>query len=230
MTNEIKNESLVDKAYNQIKHDFAQGKLKPGEKIIFKDLVNRYGISETPIKQALNRLVIENLVVSIPRKGMFVKENSIQDFKEIIDIRYILESFLAPIIIEAVTYQPKYLDMLEENIQSHYEAIDKGSDNVDDFIKIYNIDHEFHTIFMKASGHEKALQVYNNIGAHTFSYFLYNKKPKSKLIDGVKEHEMIFNALKNQNLKELEDSIKLHMTNAKASINFMFNNVTNIIN
>lgn len=229
MTKKIKSESLVDKAYDQIKQDLAQGNLKPGEKINFKDLVDRYGISETPIKQALNRLVIEDLVVSIPRKGMYVKEVSVQDFKEIIDIRYALESFLAPIIIEAVTYQPQYLERLEENIKCHYRAIEEGTDSVEDFIRIYNIDHEFHSIFMKASGHSKALQVYESIGAHTFSYFLYNKKPKSKLIDGVKEHEEILKALKNQDLTSLQESIKLHMTNAKASLNFMFNNVTNII-
>lgn len=227
---EIKNETLVDKAFNQIKQDFARGELKPGEKIIFKNLVDRYGISETPIKQALNRLVIEGLVGSIPRKGMYVKENSIQDFKEIIDIRYILETFLAPIVMEAFTYQPKYIELLQKNIDDHYEAIEKGTSEIDDFIKIYNIDHAFHTLFMQSSGHKKAFQIYENIGAHTFSYFLYNKKPKSKLLDGVKEHEVILNTLKNQDLPGLQEAIKLHMTNAKASINFMFNSSPNIIN
>ena len=54
--------TLVDKAYERIKADFARGALAPGEKIIFRDLVERYGISETPIKQALNRMVTEGLV------------------------------------------------------------------------------------------------------------------------------------------------------------------------
>lgn len=212
--------SLVDVAYDRIRSDLSTNVLKPGEKIIFQDLVKRYEISETPIKQALNRMVVEGLVESIPRRGMRIKPISIQDYNEIMDIRYMLESYLAPVIMEAVTYHPNYIEELEANIKKHYRAIEIGTTEVNDFIEIYRVDHEFHRLLLSCAHHQRALQVYETIGAHTFSYFLYNKKPKSRLIAGVQEHENIVKALKEQNLDELLGAIQIHIKGARTSINY----------
>ena len=53
------NPLLVDLAYGQIKKDILTKQLVPGRKIVVHDLSQRYQISETPIKQALNRLITE---------------------------------------------------------------------------------------------------------------------------------------------------------------------------
>lgn len=212
--------SLVDVAYNKIRADLSTNVLKPGQKIIFQDLVKRYEISETPIKQALNRMVVEGLVESIPRRGMRIKPISIQDYNEIMDIRYMLESNLAPIIMEAVTYHPEYLDEMETNIALHFQAIETGTTEVNDFMEIYRLDHEFHRLLLKCAHHKRALQVYETIGAHTFSYFLYNKKPKSRLIAGVQEHEVILKCLREQNLDALLNAIRVHIDGARTSINY----------
>lgn len=212
--------SLVDVAYDKIRSDLSMNVLKPGQKIIFQDLVKRYEISETPIKQALNRMVVEGLVESIPRRGMRIKPISVQDYNEIMDIRYMLESNLAPIILEAVTYHPEYIDELETNIARHFQAIENGTTQVNDFIEIYRLDHEFHHLLLKCAHHKRALQVYETIDAHTFSYFLYNKKPKSRLIAGVQEHEKILEALKEQNLDALLSAIRIHIDGARTSINY----------
>lgn len=212
--------SLVDAAYEKIRSDLSSNVLKPGQKIIFQDLVKRYEISETPIKQALNRMVVEGLVESIPRKGMRIKPISIQDYNETMDIRYMLESFFAPVIMEAISYHPEYLDELQANINKQYRAIEIGTTELNDFLEIYSVDHEFHRIFLKCANHKRALQVYDTIGAHTFSYFLYNKKPKSKLIAGVQEHEEILDALKKQDLEALQKAILHHIDGARTSINY----------
>lgn len=216
----VPHQSLVDKAYEKIRYDLTCGELKPGQKIIFQDLVRRYDISETPIKQALNRMVVEGLVESIPRKGMRIKPISIQDFNEIMDIRYMLESYFAPTIMEAVSYHPEYLTELEANIRKQYRAIEIGTTELNDFLEIYSVDHHFHHLLLRCANHKRALQVYEMIGAHSFSYFLYNKKPKSKLIAGVEEHEVILESLKNQDLPALQAAISVHAAGARISINY----------
>ncbi|MDE6929658.1 MAG: GntR family transcriptional regulator [Lachnospiraceae bacterium] len=213
-------DSLVDKAYESIRKDLTCGELKPGQKITFQELVKKYEISETPIKQALNRMVVEGLVESIPRKGMRIKPISIQEYNEILDIRYILESYFAPYIMEAVSYHPEYISELRANIQKQYRAIEIGTTEPNDFLEIYSIDHEFHRLLLKYCNHKRALQIYEMVGAHSFSYFLYNKKPKSKLIAGVQEHQVIVDALENQDLDALKAAIELHITGARMSINY----------
>ncbi|MCX8011744.1 MAG: GntR family transcriptional regulator, partial [Desulfobacterota bacterium] len=65
-------QSLVEIAYKALKKDITERVLAPGQKIIIREINERYGISETPIKQALNRLIAEGLVESIPRRGVRV--------------------------------------------------------------------------------------------------------------------------------------------------------------
>lgn len=215
-----KETTLVDRAYTQIKEDLARGGLKPGQKIVFRELVERYSISETPIKQALNRLVTEGLVESIPRRGMRVCENSPNDFKETLEIRYILEDHFAPEVMETVSFHTEILIRMRENIQSQYECI-QHLDEIDAFVENYRIDHEFHILYIKCSGSRKAIQVYESIGAHAFSSFLFRKKPKEKFLSGVREHEKIVDALERQDLPALREAIRVHMVNGKRSVDYM---------
>ncbi|QUW21356.1 GntR family transcriptional regulator [Sporosarcina sp. Marseille-Q4063] len=218
--NSLRSDSLVEVAYHQIKQDFSVRVVNPGEKIIIKDMVDRYGISETPIKQALNRLIAEGLVENIPRRGMRFKEANWEDIEEMLDTRLMLETFFAHRVIESVSLDNKIIDDMRENIKQHYKAIEK-IETLDDFFEVYKIDHDFHLTYMKGMWNKKILQIYESIGSHSFSSFLYGKKPKEKLINGVLEHEDICNALENRDLKALEAAIKVHNDNAKEYISLM---------
>ncbi|WP_301107530.1 GntR family transcriptional regulator [Sporosarcina sp.] len=218
--NSLRSDSLVDIAYHQIKQDFSVRVVNPGEKIIIKDMVDRYGISETPIKQALNRLIAEGLVEYIPRRGMRFKDANWEDIEEMLDVRLMLETFFAARVIDAVSIDNKIIEDMRENIKQQYEAIEK-IETLDDFFEVYKIDHDFHLTYMKGMGNKKILQIYESIGSHSFSSFLYGKKPKEKLISGVKEHEDICNALEKRDYADLATAIKVHIDNAKEYISFM---------
>lgn len=212
--------TLVNQVYEQIKEDLARGDFKPGEKIVFREMAERYSVSETPVKQALNRLVTEGLVESIPRRGMQFRENSPSDFKETMDIRYILEDYFAPVVMEAVSFRSEVLERMEANIQAQYEAAEH-LDAVSSFIEYYQLDHEFHRLYIKCSNNRKAVQVYDSIGAHTFGNFLYLKKPKEKIVSGIREHEDILDALKRQDLPALREAVRIHIVNAKTSVDYI---------
>lgn len=220
MQSSKKGDSLVDQAYHQIKEDLARGGLEPGQKIVFRELVERYGISETPIKQALNRLVTEGLVESIPRRGMRIRENSPSAFKETLDIRYILEDYFAQEVMESISFHTEVLDRMRENIQAQYATIEH-LDEIDAFIENYRIDHEFHLLYIKCSGNRKAMEVYESIGAHSFGNFLFHKKPKEKFLSGIHEHEQIVDALARRDLPALREAIRIHMLNGKRSVDYM---------
>lgn len=213
-------ETLVDLAYDQIKEDIARGRFKPGEKIVFRELVERYAISETPIKQALNRLVSEGLVESIPRRGMRICQSSPEDFKETLDIRYALEDHFAPVVMQAVSFHTEVLERMREYVRRQYELAEQ-MDDIEAFTEYYQVDHEFHRLYIRCSGNRKAVQIYESIGAHTFSSFLYRKKPREKFLAGVREHECMVEALERQDLPALREAIRIHGENGKASVDYM---------
>ncbi|KKM12116.1 hypothetical protein SY88_05145 [Clostridiales bacterium PH28_bin88] len=217
-TKHYQNQTLVEVAYKALKKDITERTLVPGEKIILRELHERYGISETPIKQALNRLITEGLIENIPRKGVKVKSIKWEDIEELLDIRMMIETYYIQHIIQTFKDNPHIKDDFIKNITEHKRIIEYGT-GVNDYFQNYSLDQEFHQMFVKCSGNKRIVQIYSNLGTHAYAYYIYGKQSKEETIAGVEEHEAIFNALVTQNETELRRCIEMHIVNAKNKIN-----------
>lgn len=65
-------ETLAEKAYRLIEHDIVRLALAPGSRITEQELVDRVGLGRTPVREAVQRLVSDGLLMVFPRKGMAV--------------------------------------------------------------------------------------------------------------------------------------------------------------
>lgn len=222
-TKHYQKQTLVDVAYKALKKDITERTLIPGEKIILRELHERYGISETPIKQALNRLITEGLIENIPRKGVKVRSIKWEDIEELLDIRMMIETYYIKQIIETFKNNPHIKDDFMKNITDHKRIIEYGTD-VNDYFQNYSLDQEFHKMFVKCSGKKRIVQIYNNLGTHAYAYYIYGKQSKEETIAGVEEHEAIFNALVAQNEADLRRYVEIHIVNAKNKINNVLKN------
>lgn len=83
--------TLGGKAYTLIRNDVLSGFYKPGQALRLEVLKERYGISFSPIREALNRLHAEKLVVAAPSKGFKVKPISMLEMWDAIDTRVLIE-------------------------------------------------------------------------------------------------------------------------------------------
>jgi DNA-binding GntR family transcriptional regulator len=83
--------ALADRAYAALKHDILTCELAPGLRLIEKDLCAAIGISRTPLREALNRLGLEGLVSLVPYHGFEVAPITLQDVREMCELRYVLE-------------------------------------------------------------------------------------------------------------------------------------------
>lgn len=84
--------SLIEIALQKMKHAIVCGELAPGFKLKVDALSKAYGISSSPIREALNRLAQEGVVHASDNKGFRVAPISVEDFTEISRIRVLLES------------------------------------------------------------------------------------------------------------------------------------------
>lgn len=87
MAKKISIEKICDKLRNKLKN----GELKPETRIVEQDLAEGFGVSRTPIREAILHLVNEGLLVSVPNLGTFVKRFSVSDVREAFEIREVLE-------------------------------------------------------------------------------------------------------------------------------------------
>ncbi|MFJ6393870.1 GntR family transcriptional regulator [Streptomyces sp. NPDC091972] len=87
--------SLTDQVYEQLKEDILEVRCGPGDALIEAELAQRYGVSKTPVREALRLLVQDEWVAVIPRKGYLVRPVHLDDIREIFEIRHMIEPDLA---------------------------------------------------------------------------------------------------------------------------------------
>lgn len=84
--------SLIEVAFQQMKQAIICCDLAPGEKLKVANLSKAYGLSSSPIREALNRLSQEGVVVASENRGFRVAALSVSDFEQITRLRCLLES------------------------------------------------------------------------------------------------------------------------------------------
>lgn len=83
--------SMAEQAYASLKRDIIRCHLRPGDVIIEAWLAERYEMSKTPVREAINALRREGLVVVVPRRGTFVKPTDLGDLEDTYRLRRLLE-------------------------------------------------------------------------------------------------------------------------------------------
>ncbi len=87
--------NLTEEAYHRIKGFILASEIYPKQKVLIEDLSKQLGISRTPIREAINRLVKEGYIYHILNRGFFVKEITLAEVAELYGAREALEPYLA---------------------------------------------------------------------------------------------------------------------------------------
>lgn len=85
-------ETAGEKAYRRIRDDIIAGQLEPSQRLKLDGLKETYGVSISTLRELLNRLTSEGLIVAEGARGFEVAPISVQNFKEVANLRQLLES------------------------------------------------------------------------------------------------------------------------------------------
>ena len=85
-----------DEFYTAFKHDIITSKLKPGELLKEKQIMQDYGIGRLPMREIMVRLQQENLIETIPRMGTVVTRLDIKHMRDVVELRLELECVPPP--------------------------------------------------------------------------------------------------------------------------------------
>lgn len=220
-------DTMVDFVYHQIKKDIIEDFLSPGEKIKQNILCDRYGVSPTPIKQALNRLMAEGLVEGIPRKGCNVRRITWREIDEIFELRLMMELHFAQAATQAVGTNTILQKRFQANLQQNLELV-KSFSTPEEYFQIYKLDQEFHELFIASAGNQAAMRTYSSLNTHTYAAYLFDKQPKNKTIEGILEHQDIYRAMLDADVQAVRHQIAVHNENARNKIQITLK-VSNLI-
>ena len=145
-----------ENAYQKIKGMIVHGELQMGQNVSDKLLSTKLKLGLTPIRDALNLLKSEDLVISYPKKGTFVFELSSKLFFDIFESRRIFE-----------TYGLKTSNKLNHNLLviREEEILDKMSVSLKEknYLSYARLDSEFHESFILGTENEVLIKLYRNL-------------------------------------------------------------------
>lgn len=212
--------TLSDSLVEQIRKSIITGELQPGEKINIKELTVKYGVSETPLRTALNRLVAENLIENYPRQGMRVRPINIETCRETFELRRMMELYYADKMTKAYSIDVSFRRALASNISMHHELISNFPKEIsfEDYMKSYDIDMAFHSMLLTCACNKMLMSVYNNLNPFQYIYYIYDRQSHEKLMSGIDEHLQIVDALKSGDTEKVRARLAAHLDTASDSI------------
>lgn len=100
MSERITSQALYMQVADRLREQIYQGELAPGDAIDEMALCERFGISRTPLREALKVLSSEGLIELIPRRGSFVRSMDVEELNELFPVMVVLEGLCAREAVE----------------------------------------------------------------------------------------------------------------------------------
>lgn len=189
--------------YEELKRRIIELEIKPGEPIIEKDFIAEFGVSRTPIREALIKLTQIDLVEFRPRVGTFVTQIDIGTVKNAYEVKKNLEAFAAELAAKRAT---------EVEIKALFDIIDRFSsyDLEKDYKLCIQDDQLFHEIIRKASRNEILIDTLDMLNTKT-ARFLQSIQYVIQQYDGlITSFKSIAEAIKDRNPEEARIQTEAH--------------------
>jgi DNA-binding GntR family transcriptional regulator len=182
-------DTLADRAYEQLRHALMNGSFHPGQKLTIRKLAAVLGISATPARDAISRLVSERVLESGPNRTVSVPALDSQKLREIYVLRTALEGVATELGAKAM--DRAQVESLEQVQLALIAAMDRN-----DYKRVLSENEAFHFTIYRASGMpmlvEAIQQLWQKLGPSlNLLYPSYNHSRK-----GVSHHLAVISALR----------------------------------
>jgi len=199
------NGSLTVETFNRLRSDIIQGNIRPNERLIAADLAAAFNISRTPIREALQLLEAEDLVVAVKR-GYVVREHSRDEIREIYEVRAALEGMAARLVAEH-----KGLSAVRtiEAVGAHKDEIGKTKDKS----RVVDLNTQFHAAIFVACGNERLARMNRSNSQHFFNYRIAELYTNDEQMASIREHARIIKAIRAHDGDAAETAAREHVLN-----------------
>lgn len=203
--------SLKQRAYEIIKDKIINCEYLPNTFLNESILAEITEASRTPIREALNKLEQENLVVILPKKGIMVSELSINDINMIYQTRQLIETHVVKLYGDKIDK----IELLNLRKELQMQML-KRQENDMPLKEIYRIDNDLHMLFINKSGNRYYKQIMEQIYSQNQRLrALAGVKVEKRLEETHKEHVDIIDYLLDDKIEEAVKAMAVHLENSK---------------
>ncbi|MFA4875643.1 MAG: GntR family transcriptional regulator [bacterium] len=187
--------------YNKLRQSIIRGKLKPGQKVVMADLAKAFGLSETPVREAIRRLESEGYIDFTPHMGAIVTKIDEGELVEIYLIRIALEALATRLAIPHIT--DKDIEFLNKKNREMEMAIQQNRYEI-----LAGINKLFHLRIYKAAPFPRLYKMICDLW-DTFERWpsVFSYVPE-RAAASVEEHKKIIQALRARDMDQADRLIK----------------------
>ena len=167
-------EPLTEQAYRLLEERIVTLRLKPGEQVTEATLVGEIGLGRTPVREAVQRLAREGLVLVLPRKGLRVSHSDPERQLLVLEVRRELERLLARLAAERATTEER----------ARFRAIADGMDraaSASDEIVFLRFDRELNMLLCAAAHNDYASGAMRLINGHSRRFWFQHHQERGDL-------------------------------------------------
>ncbi|WP_084522551.1 GntR family transcriptional regulator [Nocardia inohanensis] len=205
---QVEKVSLRDKVSRALRAAIIAGEMEPGVVYSAPTLGARFGVSATPVREAMQDLARENLIAIVPNKGFRVIEVAEKDLDDITRIRLLLE----PPVVREVT--PLIPDADFPHLRSLAEQIVAGAQS-GDLVEYTAADQIFHLTLLGYADNPRLNALVSDLRDHTRLFGLASLAEKGELVDVAREHLTIVDLLESRDQDRVEQFLRAHIRQAR---------------
>jgi len=202
-----KAESLTQQVYDNLKEEILTAERAPGETVAEPELARRYGVSKTPIREALRLLLQDGWVTALPRKGYLIRPLALEDVREVFALRQMLEPELAAETARRRT---------DEQLRRLSALVEHQAESTNQLAEALLAARQFHMLIAEAAGNSRAVRMLEALldEVRRLHYLMPQLENHITSTDEVDAHRDLVEALVRRDADEAADRMRAHLLEA----------------
>lgn len=198
--------SLHDEIVDLVREMILSSELEPGEKVPEKDLCARFGVSRTPMREALKVLAVDGLVTLTPNRGAFVSTLTVDDLNDVFPVMGALESLSGELAATLMTdAEIAAVRAIHVKMVRHYEKRNLSA--------YFKLNQDIHEAILEGSRNQTLIGMYRSLASRVRRARYLANMSDSRWQQAVDEHEIIIERLEARDAEGLAEILKQHLAN-----------------
>lgn len=197
MKNIINHKSLAEHIYQDLENKIIAGVLKPGQRVVEEELCRSFGVSRSPVREALRILESQGFVQREPRRGVTVTKINSKEAEDIYTIRARLDSLALYLAIKR--NKPGVVPKLKKLHEKMIAVAEEN--NVNEYFKL---NQKFHELIFRESDNMRLIRLLETFDKQTLRYRRMVVRSPGWMQDSIKNHEAIIHWFETGDLEKAE--------------------------
>jgi DNA-binding GntR family transcriptional regulator len=207
----IRRRTLHDELIERLRDMISEGDLAPGTRVSEKLLCLRFGVSRTPLREALKVLASEGLLDLLPNRGSVVAELTLSDIEEMFPVMGQLEALAGELACRNISEEEiAEIRLLHYQMILHYTRAERSA--------YFKLNQEIHSTILRAARNRTLANLHRSLAGRIRRARYLANMSQNRWARAVEEHEQILEALVARDGERLSSVLKHHLANKMEAV------------